>query len=201
MFAYCMNNPVMFSDPTGYSVSIAAVVLVVAFVVFAVAAVGISHYVSKHHPDGYRGKPLFKKEVSDNCNFTGDLGFSDSTGPGIDKNGAALGETDSAVFSFALRDKDETGMLKLDVLSLDGALSVDYSGGLGFDVGLSASVLSVKVEQEIGLGTMSITPGCNVEVLTISGGIAWDPEEGKVKGTAPSAGWISGGGGIDVDHK
>ncbi len=201
MFAYCLNNPVMFSDPTGYSVSIAAVVLVVAFVVLAVAAVGISHYVSKNHPEGYRGKPLFNEEVSDNCDFTGDFIFSDSTGPGIDKNGASLGETDSGVVSLALRDKNKTGMLKLDILSLDGALSVDYSGGLGFDVGLSASVLSVKVEQEIGLGEMTITPGCNVEVLTISGGIAWDPEEGKVKGTAPCAGWISGGGGIDVDYK
>ena len=49
MFAYCHNNPIMYSDPTGHSITLACIII--GAVIGAIAGGCVGAYVSKKQPE------------------------------------------------------------------------------------------------------------------------------------------------------
>ena len=194
MFAYCGNNPVNYVDPDGDFPW-----AIVAFIVAAVCTIGAGHYIASNYPDGYVAKPLLDEQVGD-FNIEADLGSIEGTTPNIDINGATIGSTDGALLTGSLSTSNNCSSVQIDILSIETVGEVDYSFLFDVEAEFVASLASIHFEDAIVMDGCTQTFSFDIHIGAVSGGIAWDIDEGDFSVTTPSVGWVSVGGGVDYDY-
>ena len=193
MFAYCGNNPVMFSDPSGESLTALAIGLAV------LLSIGIAHWLDKNEPDGYTYKTLYEEKIG-NETIKGDLFTAEGNGASIDKNGVSIGSIDASVINNSITTDDKFSESNLNLLSVEGYASIDYSGEFNGGAEFAASLLTVKSSQIYDFGYYTAEVSVSLYFGSVSGGVAWDTQTGSFKVNSPTIG-IGGGFGIDYDYK
>ena len=185
MFAYCNNNPVMFTDSFGSFPWIALIIV-------AVVIVAIDHSTAQHQPEG--GYALHK---SSNENTSVKGMYIEGNGFECDANGITICDTNIALVDAEINGK----YYSLDAVNLFTANAVgeiDWSGDPEIDISAYASIYSPGAELTIPLGIFDITLSCQAHLGGIGAGIELDPNSGKFRFTPPMVG-IGGSFGVDID--
>lgn len=187
LFAYCGNNPVCCSDPSG-CISIWLVALV------ALAAIGADHYFSQNHPDGYA------EQSSDlGYGFSEKLYYAEGAGFNLDKEGVRLCdfETGAAKYSYQ-GENNETASLNL--ASASATMELEWSGVPSLDISGVASMSSIEFEHIIPVFSYDVIVTSEFHLLGIGGGLEFDVESARFKVMPPSVGIVTSYG-VNVDRR
>ena len=185
MFAYCNNNPVMFTDFSG---SFPWIALIIA----AVVIVAIDHNAAKHQPEGGYALHTASNEKTSTRGV-----YIEGSGYECDANGVRLCDVEAGVV-----DAKITGeYLTVDAVNLftaNAVAEIDWSGDPEVDISAYASIYSPGAELTIPLGIFDITLSCQAHLGGIGAGVELDPNSGKFRVTPPMVG-IGGSFGVDID--
>ena len=172
-FAYCYNNPVVYSDDSGtipwYVIGI-----------IVVAVIGLDHLLAKYQPDG--GFSVADEPRNEHARIRGL--YAEGHGFEADKNGITICDTEVGLVSCTIAKKN-VSFEPVDVFTAFATADLDLSGIPDLDISAVASIYSPYIEFTVPLGDYQLTIEAEAYIGGIGTGVEIDPNSGKFKITPP----------------
>lgn len=186
MYAYCGNNPVMYSDPTG---KIAW--WVVAIVVVSVIA--IDHALAKHAPDG-----IALDDDNDDGAFKDKILYAEGSGATIEENGDfTLVDLNIGVYN-GVSETEYGNISVTNFLTAQATAQADFTGVPSVDAKFVASAYTMSYSKSFNVFGKTIEFSGNLYYGCITGGVELDFDEGRFKVIPPMVG-LGWDFGVDID--
>ena len=195
MFAYCNNNPVMYSDPSGQ-----VAWWLVALGVLAITA--IDHAYAKYYPGGYTFTPNYKPRTEVNGkNYKEKVAYIEGSGASIHQNGVTLFDAEAGLYSGTADLGNGTEFTPFNMLNASATAELDVSGGFSGEISGIASLASIGFSPVINFGDVAQIKIDITYHLGYAGiGAEWDFGNMDFAVNSPSVGcgWKLG---VDFDWK
>lgn len=187
-FAYCHNNPIIYSDSAGTFPW-----LVVGIVALCITAIAVDHLLAANQPDG--GYAVIN-ETNENSITTKVL-YAEGNGFEVDSNGITVCDTEVGLANISY-ESDYVAIEAVEVLSAAATAELDWSGEPNVDLSAKACIYNPSAEFVILLGLYEINVSVEGLIGAAAVGVEFDRNSGKFKITPPTLG-IGGSYGIDID--
>ena len=184
MFAYCSNNPVMFSDPSGKGW-----VIPVLIAIACIAVCALDHYVHKKYPNGKSFTPELNTQTEgDYYTIETKTTYVEGSGVSCDEDGLTFFDMDIGLFKEDASLEDGSNFSFFRVATAKAETSASISNGISFAVGGYAALLAFEGERTFNFGLVECDVGLGMYIGSISGGAEFNLMKGSGSYTSPSVG-------------